>query len=303
MAELELRTPTPADARAIAELCNDLTRDLYGDGDADERAVAHWFQYPNLAMFLADRDGRTVGYVDVNRESTGEHVAIDLRVHPGSRGTGVAEALLAHAEDWAHEHAEPGALARAYVPERDSEARELLARRGYEIIRHSLTMEIELPEQPESPEWPGGVAVRAFDRERDEETVHECVEETFSDHWDYRPTPIEEWRAFAFDERHDPTLWWLAEEDRQLAGICLNAWHFSGDPTFGWVGTLGVRRPWRRRGLGLALLLQSFADFKRRGATRVGLGVDAENLTGAVRLYERAGMRAVRRYDTYERKL
>lgn len=303
MSELEVRTPAPADARAIAELCNDLTRDLYGDGDADERAVAHWFQYPNLAMFLAERDGRAVGYADVNREATGEHVAIDLRVHPQVRGTGVAAALLDATEGWAREHAEPGALARAWVPERDSEAQDLLARRGYTIIRHSLNMEIELSAELDSPEWPAGVAVRTFDRERDEEVVHACVEETFSDHWDYRPTPIDEWRAFAFDERHDPTLWWLAEEDGQLAGVCLNSWHFSGDPGFGWVGTLGVRRPWRRRGLGLALLLHSFADFKLRGATRVGLGVDAENLTGAVRLYERAGMRAVRRHDTYERKL
>jgi mycothiol synthase len=300
---LELRAPTPADAGVIAELCNALTRNLYSDGDADESAVAHWFQYPNLAMFLAERDGRPLGYADVNREASGEHVAIDIRVHPESRGSGVAEALLAAAEDWAREHAEPGALARAWVPERDSETQELLGRRGYKIIRHSLNMEIELTEQPEFPEWPSGVAVRTFDRARDEEAVYECLEETFSDHWDHRPTPIEEWRAFAFDERHDPTLWWLADENRQLAGVCLNAWHFSGDPGFGWVGSLGVRRPWRRRGLGLALLLHSFLDFKRRGATRVGLGVDAENLTGAVRLYERAGMRPVRRYDTYERKL
>jgi mycothiol synthase len=64
---------------------------------------------------------------------------------------------------------------------------------------------------------------------------------------------------------------------------------------------LGVRRRWRRRGLGLALLLQSFTDFRRRGATRVGLGVDAESPTGAVSLYEQAGMQVVRRNDAYEK--
>ena len=64
---------------------------------------------------------------------------------------------------------------------------------------------------------------------------------------------------------------------------------------------LAVRKPWRSRGLGLALLRQSFADFAARGANRVGLVVDAENTTGAVRLYERAGMRPVRRLDVYER--
>jgi ribosomal protein S18 acetylase RimI-like enzyme len=54
-----------------------------------------------------------------------------------------------------------------------------------------------------------------------------------------------------------------------------------------------VRRPWRQRGLGLALLLQSFRAFHERGENRVGLGVDSANETGATRLYERAGMRVV----------
>ncbi|MGH3130630.1 MAG: GNAT family N-acetyltransferase, partial [Gaiellaceae bacterium] len=148
-----------------------------------------------------------------------------------------------------------------------------------------------------------GALVRGFPPERDVEG-RQCNQEAFADHWDHQPIPIERWREFQLDpETFDPTLWWLAEEDGELAGFSLNAWHFSGDRTFGWVGSLGVRRPWRRRGLGLALLRHSFCDFKRRGATRVELGVDAENTTGAVRLYERAGMHAARRNDTYERPL
>jgi ribosomal protein S18 acetylase RimI-like enzyme len=66
------------------------------------------------------------------------------------------------------------------------------------------------------------------------------------------------------------------------------------------VNELGVRNPWRRRGLGLALLRHAFAELGRLGADRVGLGVDAENVTGALRLYERAGMHVTRRYDTWE---
>ena len=89
----------------------------------------------------------------------------------------------------------------------------------------------------------------------------------------------------------------------ELAAFSANNWHASGDPRFGWIGVLGVRPRWRRRGLATALLHQSFRDFRRRGATRVGLGVDAENMTGAVRLYERVGMHVVRRNDTYEKRL
>ena len=72
-----------------------------------------------------------------------------------------------------------------------------------------------------------------------------------------------------------------------------------GEPGLGWVGILGVRSPWRRRGLGDALLRASFAALYERGLRRVGLGVDTENVTGALRLYERAGMRAVRRTDSW----
>ena len=76
-----------------------------------------------------------------------------------------------------------------------------------------------------------------------------------------------------------------------------------GDPQFGWIQVLGVRPRWRKRGLGTALLRHSFRDFRDRGATRVGLGVDGESTTGAVRLYESVGMREVRRSDTYEKVL
>jgi ribosomal protein S18 acetylase RimI-like enzyme len=128
--------------------------------------------------------------------------------------------------------------------------------------------------------------------------------DAFADHWEHHRYTFEDWRDFNV-ERHsfDPSLWWLVDEGDELAAISLNAWHFSGDPQFGWVHVLGVRPQWRKRGVGTALLHHSFRDFAARGATRVGLGVDGENTTGAVRLYERVGMHVVRRNDTYEKKL
>jgi mycothiol synthase len=304
VAELALRTPTVEDAGAIAELCNVLTRELYGDADVDAQGVSQWFALPELAMFLVERAGRTVGYADVRRDEEGARFPIDVRVHPDARGAGVADALVGATEDWARGGARPEARMRAFVAERDAECRGAVERRGYRLIRHSFNMEIDLLEVPEPPEWPAGSTVRTYDAERDEQAVYECTQESFADHWDFRPIPLERWRSFnSTDPRFDPTLWWLVEDGDELAAVCLNHWHFSGDPAFGWVGTLGVRRPWRRRGLGLALLRHSFADFAGRGATRVGLGADAENTTGAVRLYERAGMRPVRRHDTYERPL
>jgi ribosomal protein S18 acetylase RimI-like enzyme len=128
--------------------------------------------------------------------------------------------------------------------------------------------------------------------------------DAFADHWDFHRGPLEEWLSYNVrDHAFDPSLWWLAEDGDELVALSLNQWHFSGDPQYGWIGILGVRPAWRRRGLATALLRHSFRDFRERGATRVGLGVDGENTTGAVRLYEKAGMQVVRRNDTYEQKL
>lgn len=303
MAELALRRPTEADAAAVADICNVVTQELYGTGDANEQEVRSWFSMPDLEYFAVERAGRIVGYADVRRDEDGGKFPVDLRIAPDARGLGAASRLLRAAEDWAREQARPGALIRGYAAERDTEVAGALEEAGYRLIRHSFVMHADLPDELELPDWPDGIAVRTYDPERDEEEVYRCTEEAFQDHWDFSPTPLERWRSFMRRDDFDPTLWWLAEEEGRLAGACLNAWHFSGDRTFGWVGTLGVRRPWRRRGLGLAFLRHSFADFASRGATRVGLGVDAENTTGAVRLYERAGMQPVRRNDTYEKSL
>ncbi len=106
------------------------------------------------------------------------------------------------------------------------------------------------------------------------------------------------------DAGFDPTLLFLAMDgDPRIAGINLCRPHSFDDPEMGWVGTLGVRRQWRKRGIGLALLRHSFNEFYRRGKRKVGLGVDAQNLTGALRLYENAGMHVHQAYDHYEKEL
>ena len=88
-----------------------------------------------------------------------------------------------------------------------------------------------------------------------------------------------------------------------VAGMALCAPTLGDDPDMGFVETLGVRHPWRRRGLALALLHHSFGEFHRRGHKRVSLGVDAGSLTGATRLCEKAGMHTERQIATYEMEL
>jgi GNAT superfamily N-acetyltransferase len=106
-------------------------------------------------------------------------------------------------------------------------------------------------------------------------------------------------------EGFDPTLWFLAMDgpSGEIAGICLCRAQAYNDPNVGWVNILAVRRPWRKRGIGLALLRHAFGELYRRGKNMAGLGVDAENLTGALRLYENAGMHVHRAFDLFEKEV
>jgi mycothiol synthase len=290
---VELRTPTADDATVIAAFLDEHGRSAIGESEIGEAEVRHWLTMPELWFQVAEREGRIVGYLDLVSAGDG-YFAADVRALDRE----AADTLVAAAE------ARAGRGRIHGVAQGDDDLmRTVYEEAGYEPVRHSFEMRIELDGDVPEPEWPEGLAVRNF-RPRDEERVHAAQQEAFADGWEFHPQTFEQWRAYTLD-RHDfePGLWWLVEDGDELAGFSLNCWHLSGDPRFGWVHQLGVRRPWRRRGLASSLLRQSFRDFRERGATRVGLGVDGESPTGAVGVYERAGMQIVRRNDTYEKRL
>jgi len=220
------------------------------------------------------------------------------------RGRGIGSELLRLTEARAEEVA-PSApeglrvvLRQAIGPENES-ARRLLEAHGYRYARRFWTMRIDLDEEPPPPEWPPAIRVAPL-AAGEERAVFDAMEEAFADHWGFVPFAFEEWRAWMIDrDGADPSLWRLAWDGDELAAAALN--RVREDE--GWVNVLGVRRPWRRQGLGLALLRESFREFRRRGLPRAMLGVDSENPTGATQLYERAGMRVERSADNFEKVL
>jgi mycothiol synthase len=293
---LQLRAPSKDEAPALRELIERYSQAVFGETEFSEEEVRHWFTVPGIWMRVAERDGNLVGYLDIAPRE--EVFNADIRTVDRE----VADTLIAEAERHVRSMA-ASSVVRGWAHGGDPMLTEAFTAAGWQLIRHSFQMRIGLSDDLPEPSWPDGLSLRTF-RSGEEERVHEASMDAFADHWDFRRQPIEEWRAYTVDHHgFDPSLWWLVEDGDEIAGFTLNSWYFSGDPQFGWVGILGVRPPWRRRGLATALLQHSFRDFRARGATRVGLGVDAENTTGAVRLYERAGMQAVRRTDTYEKTL
>jgi ribosomal protein S18 acetylase RimI-like enzyme len=160
-------------------------------------------------------------------------------------------------------------------------------------------MRIDMTEAPPAPRWPSGIAARTFRPGLDDRATFDTVEEAFSDHWGHVPMDYEGWLRRIDQPTFDPSLWFVATSGEEIVGTSLCTTSVGE----GWVSSVGVRRAWRKRGLGLALLLYSFGVFWERGLPAAALGVDADSLTGATRLYEKAGMRVVERYDRVSKVL
>jgi mycothiol synthase len=174
----------------------------------------------------------------------------------------------------------------------------LLEKRGYKSVRRHYTMQMML-DHAIDPLVPPAIKIRTC-RLSDAPLLHGLLQETFADHWGHRPVSYEEWSdAFLSRKDTDASLWFVAEADGDPIGFLLGTF----DGPRGWVSDLGVVSAWRRRGVGGALLRHALAEFRRRGFTEAGLEVDAGNETGAVRVYERAGLHAVRIYETLEKKI
>jgi mycothiol synthase len=234
-------------------------------------------------------------------------------VHPDYRGLGIGAALLAWGEARGYvivPKAPEGAqvVLAAGCNQNDVYRKELMAKFGMELVRHFFRMEIEFDDPPLPPVIPEGLNIRPYDETTEIEALAQTYLDSFQDHYGFANQSLEDTVTYVRylvekDPDYDPELWFVAVEGDQIAGLSVCAGKTTEDPLMGFVNVLGVRRAWRERGLGLALLRHSFVELHRRGCQRVGLGVDASSLTGATRLYEKAGMTVRQRYDRYEKIL
>lgn len=300
---VELRAPVREDAAAIAEALNEFNRPAGLDLDSPQD-VSVWLEFPSLDLERDARvavvDGQIVGYAEaVALEGDEKRVFGDVRAGP-EHADASAE-LLQFVEGRARELA-PGGRLRIWTADGAEPWKRFLESHGFAMQRYSLRMVAELDQEPPEPQWPDGISVRTRSGEDDDRAAFDVQRETFADQGDdYVAEAFEDWLHWVKREPFDPELWFLAFDGDRLAGISLCRGDWAGDDELGWVSVLGVRRPWRRKGLGSALLLHSFRVLRARGNTRVGLGVRADNATGAVRLYERVGMRIESRQVWYEK--
>jgi mycothiol synthase len=247
---------------------------------------------PALDTWLVEERGEVAGFGQVWPEE--EAVVCYVRVDPAHTAGGIASTLLGRAAARAHELAPEPALHATSWP-KDESAAPLLEGNGFKPIRYLSLMTTDLAQPPESPSWPPEVGVRALDEGEDLRVIHEAEQAVFPE----RRQSLEEWLHEYGD--FDPTLWFVAEDADGIAGLALCLPELAEDPDAGYVSELGVRADRRGEGLGLALLRHTFVELHRRGKQRASLHVDVDNLSGAVRLYTRAGMRPDPRLVVWER--
>jgi mycothiol synthase len=284
-----VRPATVDDAPAINELVIAADTAVQGWSDSTEAELVDWWRLTELDgnSWLVEDDSLAAYGVVIPH---GESAEADGFVNPAKTRLGLGSWLLGRGEDRVRELGLATVITWCLAP--DVEARALFGRSGYSEARRFYRMLVEHEGEPPAPEWPEGFRVGTFEP-GEGRAFHAALDEAFAEEWKFVSEPFEQWAERRINvPDFDPTLWFIVRKGAEIAAV------LRGDPErggAGWVGALGVRPPWRKKGLGLALLRHAFREYYRRGQTRVGLGVDVQNPTGATRLYERAGM-----HVTYE---
>jgi mycothiol synthase len=293
--------------------------------DIDEMTTAadleHWLGHttaafdPGQDVVLAEVEGRLVGYAWVDWIDTSDGGLREFRmggyVHPDWQGRGIGRRLLA----WQEEHAQAHPAARATdrpltlgTWSSDSNVRKvrLVTSAGYAPVRYFFEMRRPTLDEVQVPPMPEGLEIRPVSADRaSQKQLWDADVEAFADHWGGFDASDPAFEAWLMHPHHDPALWVAAWDGDEIAGAVTNAIFAEENEAFGrgrgWLETVFVRRAWRRRGLGAAIVARALLRLREAGMEEAMLGVDSDNPSGALALYERAGFEVHRRFAAYRK--
>jgi len=315
----DVRPAQLADVEAVCALCNAWSMRMQGVAthDPDEQRV-DWqipgFDLDSDTRVVFDPGGTLAAFAmvwDVREPHVWPHGFV--RVHPDFDDPDLNEQLLLWTETRAKravDRAPTGArvILTHDALDQDEDGKHRLIQHGYRVVRVFARLRIEMCKSPAEPKLPEGIQIRPFDRDTELHDLIAAVRETFRDHWGHVDRDPEKelkmWRHWVFeDPDFDPSVWHLACEGDAIVGFSIGSTKRPEAENLAYIYSLGVRKAWRGRGIARALLRHVFRAFYERGRTVVDLDSDAENLTGAMRLYESVGMHAVWHEHVFEKEL
>jgi mycothiol synthase len=253
-------------------------------------------------------NGKLCGFLSVESEPPFVEVFALGIVAPAFHGLGLGAAIVPETERRARRFealADPTARMLIHAGTLAGEPRvaALMSSRGYLEVRRFELRRIDFAGEPPPPADVEGITVRGF-RPEEARQLYEAHVEAFADHWGEGQETYEDFRHHLLDSSDfDGGLWFVAWDGDELAGYIGAHEKSREDPSRGYIAVLGVRRPYRRRGLGKALLLRAFGALHAQGLRGADLHVDADSLTGATGLYAKVGMTAHPRFATWEKEL
>ncbi|HEY2887980.1 MAG TPA: GNAT family N-acetyltransferase [Candidatus Limnocylindrales bacterium] len=271
---------------------------------------------PAVDGLVAERDGAMVGLATSEWRVRGAKVVhhMEVWVLPSERRHGVGDALVARVE--AHEidrvtHGDGGPVdlpheiggwGNEHVPG----PAQLAARRGYRVVRYGMEMRRPVSDPIPEVTLPDGLEVRPV-RPEDHRRIWDADVEAFRDHWEATERTEADFEGWFTRPSLDTTLWQAAWAGDEVAGAILTSLDAEENARLGvsraWLDHISVRRPWRRRGVAASLIASTLHLLRARGIEEAALGVDAENPSGAVRLYERMGFRRFQTGISYRKDL
>ncbi len=309
-----------SDLEPIVELINaaDAVDQLQDNTDANK--VRNWFEAPGLQperdiRLWEDGNGRVIAFAMLHVRPDEAYAGgyLNWQAHPEVRESGIEDDLFAWVEERAreggHEHGLPADV-RPFTSQADTYMNPQLEKHGFQVVRYFFQMRRPLKDGDPIPEpqFPEGYTLRHVANDADVEKWVEMFNLSFIDHWDFHPATVErrKYRMSATSYRPDRDLVAVAP-DGTFAAFCLctiyDDFNTRNNVSEGWIDVLGTRRGFRKIGLGRAMLLEGLKKLNDNGIADAMLGVDAENPTGALGLYERAGFTRYKTGLAYRKEL
>jgi mycothiol synthase len=262
----------------------------------------------NLALWEDERGSLTgLGALWIHPPDQEIEAFFWMQVHPKARGSELEREIVDWATDRLREIAADRELpARLRLGVRDDNAYKIgaLECNGFQRNRFFFDMARPLDQPIPAARLPEGFTIRPIDSATELEAWIDTFNMSFIDHWNHQPMTLERRRHWMKSLDYRPELDLVAvAPDGTLAAFSYCMIEAANNQRLGvhdgWVGDLGTRRGYRKRGLARALLVASMHAFKAAGMDTAKLGVDAQNPNGALQLYESVGFQKVETWFSY----